>query len=330
MLEKIKALLQLGRVSNLPTIWTNCIAAWLIAGAGFSRDQWMSFRDLEPLIGGFGRWIQFPLIVPSMLAASLLYIGGTALNDAFDIDFDRHHRKNRPIPSGIFSIYMVWIIGLACLVAGAVSFLFNAQTSGDSWHSALIIGLIGMILFYDWIHKRTVWASVPMGACRFLLYFVVAMAALPDELEADQMIKLFIIGSALFIYIVTLTLAARAESGNEALRISRRSSYLLYLPVVAWGVVQAMSPGTEPQYLTGLIIAAIYVIWTKNAIQVLHDKKKDIGKKRIGVAVGRLLAGICLIDALAVAAVSASFVPALVCVGFFFTALWLQRFIPGT
>jgi 4-hydroxybenzoate polyprenyltransferase len=326
MRQKLMALLQLGRVSNLPTIWTNCIAAWLLAGAGFTAVDSIWFKEFEPLIGWLGRSMRIPMIVVLMLAASLLYVGGTALNDAFDAKFDRLHRKDRPIPAGIFSAYMVWVIGLACLATGAFSFLLNAESSGDSPHVILIIGLVAVILLYDWIHKKTVWASLPMGGCRLLLYLVVAMGASHETLEPQQLISVLVFGSSLFIYIVTLTLAARAESGNETLKVSRRASWLLYLPAIASVIVQAMGDASAPQLLTGLLVSVFFILWIMKAIQLLHDD--SAGKERIGKVVSRLLAAICLIDAMAAA--SASFVPALVCAGFFFCALWLQKYIPGT
>ena len=64
-----RALLVLGRVSNLPTVWSNCLAGWLLGGGG----EW----------GGFC-WL--------CLGATALYVGGMYLNDAFDAEFDRVFR----------------------------------------------------------------------------------------------------------------------------------------------------------------------------------------------------------------------------------------------
>ena len=86
----LRTLLVLGRVSNLPTVWSNCLAGWLISGPG-------SIGALLLLCGG----------------ATALYIGGMYLNDAFDADFDRQFRRERPIPSGAISVTAVWRIGLA-------------------------------------------------------------------------------------------------------------------------------------------------------------------------------------------------------------------------
>ena len=74
-------LLKLGRVSNLPTVWTNVLAGTVLAGG-----DWRSGR------------IGFVLI-----AMSLFYIGGMYLNDYFDRAVDARERPTRPIPAGDIS-----------------------------------------------------------------------------------------------------------------------------------------------------------------------------------------------------------------------------------
>ena len=67
----IKALLLLGRTSNLPTVWSNCLAAWLLAGGGLAETA-----DIQRFV-----WLN--------VGATLLYLAGMFLNDAFDVKFDR-------------------------------------------------------------------------------------------------------------------------------------------------------------------------------------------------------------------------------------------------
>ena len=351
MLRKVKALFDLGRVSNLPTIWSNCLAAWLLAGAGFSAQESMAFNELGDIFGRLAFLFTMPLFYVFAAAASLLYLGGTALNDAFDASFDQKHRPERPIPSGIFSLQLVWVLGMSALLVGAGIFVAMGLSSGDNLLIAFTIALAGLILFYDWIHKRSVWAALPMGGCRLLLYVVVAFAAANvthqftlsraqnfsemtmgsvdrAALTPYQWISVLVVAGALFVYIVVLTLSARAESGGESLKVSRRVSLLLYLPVAASIAVLVVNNGDAPHYLATLVLATVFVVWTKSAITILHDTSRDL--PRIGTAVGRLLAGICLIDAMATVAANTTFVPAVVCVGFFLFALLLQRFVPST
>ena len=94
---RLRTLLVLGRVSNLPTVWSNCLAAWLLAG------------------GGEGK--RLALLLAS---GSCLYVGGMFLNDACDAEFDRQQRQERPIPSGLISPGAVLTCGVVALVAGVL------------------------------------------------------------------------------------------------------------------------------------------------------------------------------------------------------------------
>ena len=90
--------LLLGRVSNLPTVWTNTLAGCALAGAAV----------------GPGR------LALLALAFSLLYTGGMYLNDAFDRESDARERPERPIPSGRIGARPVFAIGFALLAAGVL------------------------------------------------------------------------------------------------------------------------------------------------------------------------------------------------------------------
>jgi hypothetical protein len=331
-------------------VWTNCLAAWVLAGAGFSRSESMSLSGLEWILGKLTHLFTLPMLVIPAAAASLLYVGGTALNDAFDAEYDREHRPERPIPSGALSLLSVWILGLGALLVGAGIFLHMGVTTGDVMLSALAIGLVALILIYDWMHKKSVWAVLPMGGCRLLLYLVVAAAAVQvryvfaveaqtfEEIAANgaasvalttqQLVSVIAVGASLFVYMVVLTLSARAESGTEELKVSGKVALLLYLPAVVCIALVVWHQAAEPQILATLVAGTLFVVWTKSAITVLQSKVRD--QSRIGIAVGRLLAGICLIDAMAAAAASTSIVPMLVCVGFFVLVLWLQRYVRST
>src|SRR5215813_6594523 len=92
----LRALLVLGRVSNLPTVWSNCLAGWVLGDRGCPH--------------------RLPFLITG---ASFLYVAGMFLNDAFDVAFDREYRKERPVPSGVISARAVWICGFAMLLLGA-------------------------------------------------------------------------------------------------------------------------------------------------------------------------------------------------------------------
>src|SRR5882672_6455284 len=148
-MSRLRTLLLLGRVSNLPTLWSNCLAGWWLGGGG-------NVGKLPLLFGG----------------ATFLYLGGMFLNDAFDVDFDQQHRKERPIPSGTISLTAVWRLGLILLGLGMACLICLGTTTG-----ALGVALLFCILVYDATHKLFTFSPVLMGVCRFFVYVIAASTA---------------------------------------------------------------------------------------------------------------------------------------------------------
>lgn len=200
-------LLTLARVSNLPTVWSNCLAAWLIAGVA---PEW---RMLWLLAG-----------------ASLLYAAGCTLNDAFDAKWDAQHRPERIIPSGALSRRAVWGIGLTEMAAG-LGLIYAGGVS--AWWPP--VALAAGILLYDARHKQSPWSVVVMGACRWLLYVTAAAAA------GGAMKPVMICGAVLWLYIIVLSLVARGEAKRgEGVPKSR---WLLYSVPPALFVVAVLQGG---------------------------------------------------------------------------------------
>src|SRR4030095_6179699 len=98
-----RTFLILARASNLPTVWSNCLAGWLLGGGG----DWLEVAI--PRVRGAGVRLNFAILC---LGATFLYTGGMFLNDAFDADFDRHFRPERPIASGAISEKEEWRWGI--------------------------------------------------------------------------------------------------------------------------------------------------------------------------------------------------------------------------
>ncbi|HLH55845.1 MAG TPA: UbiA family prenyltransferase [Verrucomicrobiae bacterium] len=204
----MRTLLVLARVSNLPTVWTNCLAAWLLAG-------------------GAG-WQRFSILC---LGASLLYTAGMFLNDAIDQEFDRRYRPERPIVSGQISSLAVWVLSGAFLISGCFTFALLGGVS-----LAYALALAATIVLYDLVHKRTTLSPVFMAACRFLLYLLAASvlyrATSPDVVWPAV---------ALAAYIAGLSYLARGEStGGAAIR---SPVVLLFLPAAV-----ALLRGPRPSF----------------------------------------------------------------------------------
>ncbi|MDP7549099.1 MAG: UbiA family prenyltransferase, partial [Alphaproteobacteria bacterium] len=128
--------LRLGRVSNLPTVWSNSLAGLVLAGGGAALDI---SPGLSP-----------QLILGLILIMSLFYTGGMYLNDAFDQHIDAAERPERPIPSGQISARTVYICGYGMLALGIAALFWW----GRGWAPGLTgMALAGAIVYYDWRHK---------------------------------------------------------------------------------------------------------------------------------------------------------------------------------
>ncbi len=293
-----RTLLVLGRVSNLPTIWSNCLAGWALAGGA-------------PFTGEIRQMIDEPLRFAVLcVAASLLYVGGMYLNDAFDVDFDRQHRRERPIASGAIGVRAVWTLGWIWMIAGLACMFWLAQTNQTTAILALL--LAGTILLYDAVHKAFTLSPVLMAGCRLLL---VLMAASAGRLGITGLT----IWSALVLalYIVGLSYLARHESLPGSIRYWP-CIFLLAPVVLAWVVNRGE---WKSQALT---LAAVFLVWSLQALRFAYWSPE----KNLGRTVTNLLAGIVLVDLLAV---GASTPQAAVLFGALFALTVLfQRFIPAT
>src|ERR1043166_1397913 len=119
-------LLKLGRVSNLPTVWTNVLAGTVLAGG-----DWHSAR-VGLVLGAMSRF----------------YVGGMYLNDCFDRAVDARERPGRPIPAGEISAAAVAMAGAALLTC-AVALMATAGTAAAVSGVLLALFIVG----YDAHHK---------------------------------------------------------------------------------------------------------------------------------------------------------------------------------
>jgi hypothetical protein len=284
--------LRLGRISNLPTVWTNVLVGAVLAGA----------RLDEP---------RLPLL---MLALSLFYVGGMFLNDAFDRDFDAEHRPERPIPSGLVSAQQVFSFGFGLLVAGvALVAVASPGTDGmPAWPAmAASAALIAAIVFYNAHHKGNPLSPLVMGLCRV---FVVLTAAF--SIAAALPAAVALAAGALLCHLMGLTYIAKQE------HLDRIGSLwpLGFLAVpVAYGVTLAVAtPSTW-------LLLALYMGILLHALSLLRRRARgDVPR-----AVVTLIAGMSVLDGVVLAG-AGQLVPAALAVVAFVLTLALQRWVSGT
>lgn len=255
-MPRLRTFLSLGRVANLPTVWSNCLAGWWLGGGG-------NLQKLPWLFGG----------------ATLLYLGGMYLNDAFDSEFDRQRRKNRPIPSGEISVSGVWRLGLLWLVIGAACLFRCGIETG-----VLGLALLFCVLIYDVFHKLVAVSPILMGVCRFFVYIVAA------SIGANGITGWTIwCGLALGAYVAGAGFFARHETVRGPIQYWPLS--LLAVPIVL-AVILNVGIYRKPSFLVSVAL----VLWTVRCAQLTLWTTVP----KITRAVGGLFAGIALVDLLAV------------------------------
>ncbi len=288
---KLGVYLKLGRVSNLPTVWTNVLAGVVLAGG-----------RPEPR-----------LLVLLWSALSCFDVGGMFLNDAFDQGLDARERPERPIPSGQIGAAEVYGAGYLLLAAGilllaAEAFLFGGRRSWAPAGAGAV--LAGSIVLYDAWHKGNPLGPLLMGLCRMLVYAIAALSVAPG-------LKAPVIGAAvvLLAYLIGLTAVAKQENLKELRNLWPLP--FLFAPFLYAAPLAVGSPA-------GAALYAGFLAWVSSAIFLLIGRRKEIGR-----AVVRFIAGISLLDALLIAGAGRPAIALVAALGFA-TTLAAQRYVKGT
>lgn len=227
-----RTLLILGRVSNLPTVWSNCVAGWLLSGGG---NYW-----------------KLPFLFIGM---SALYLGGMFLNDAFDAGFDQQRRQARPIPSGKISAELVWRWGWGWLALGVFCLTFLGKLAGF-----LAFVLLVSILIYNATHKAITASPWLMGFCRFWVYVIAGTTGL-NGLNGWPIWC----GAAMAFYVVGLSYVARRESFRGP--VPFWPLLLLALPVIlAWMM------NTADTRKAALWVSLILVLWAARCVRTVFQR----------------------------------------------------------
>jgi len=282
--------LKLGRVSNLPTVWTNMVAGIVLAG-GTITD---------------------PRTVPLVVALSLFYVGGMYLNDAFDAEIDAKERPERPIPSGAVARATVYGLGYGMLaVAMLLLGWIGVEYGAGPWPAASGALLSAAIVAYNWRHKDNPISPIVMGLCRVFVY-VTAGVCFAAAISAP-----LAVGAGLMLcYLIGLTYVAKQENIG---RVENMWPLLFLAAPIVYG-------GTRLD--RGLTAAAIWVAIVVLVLAALRFVKRR-GPGDIPKAVVSLIAGISLLDAMFIAGAGEPRLAGLAVLGFLLT-LALQRFVPGT
>ena len=287
----LRTLARVGRISNLPTVWSNCLAAAVFACAATGGECLQTTYT--------------PLIV-AIAGSSLLYIAGMFLNDAFDYQWDRQHNHNRPLVNREIAVSTVWSIGVLSMLTAIclVWWLGNPQATLASLFIAAVIVL------YNATHKQHPSAALLMGLARYGVYLFTAL------LMTTASAPVFFIAAVILPYITGLTLLARQEHNN---RIQYAfASLLLFAPV----------PVTLIFGYTHILYWATVAVFQITTVRTLR-RYLLTGTPDVRKGIGGLLASIPLVDSM-VAASTNSFVAVAICLVLYIITPVLHKYVAGT
>lgn len=326
--------LALARISNSPTVISNVLAGAALAGG---------------LQAG-------PALVLAIVAMVCLYTAGMYLNDVFDYGADCERRRERPLPAGVVSRTEATVVGFGLLALGSALLL----PLGTAAFAAGLV-LATLIVGYDLWHKTNPVSPVVMAACRVMVYITAFLVFSPGGFSSPFhfLVPCLLLGS----YLVGLTYVSKVEdrwaretdpltptlsplqrergldgtprpfgerpADSDSSESRVRGGLLVRKAIRYWPAVLVLLPaayfGTQA---TNLLVAGVllaFLVWAGYSLSLVYRRTG----RNIGGAIGRLIAGISLVDGLVLASAGAG-VGVIVALLAFGSTHLLQRYVKGT
>ncbi len=273
MFAQIRAWLILSRGSNLPTVWSNLVAGWLLGYV---------YTDRFPYANGL-----LLSLLGLLIGVSLIYVGGMILNDAFDARWDTERRSTRPIPAGLVSAKAAFIVGGLALFIGAWCTVAASLGGHRGITFLLVLLLVAGVLVYDRWHKGVSWAPAVMGLCRALLpaigFLVVGESIFfPPLADSDRIIFAHMFALWLLTYAITLVARHEATGGGAGRWVE---GLLFVAPLPLFWAVGLFWPWV-------VLWFAVYVWW------LVRSNRRHPLPGGVGARVADRLASKPLIDAM--------------------------------
>lgn len=258
---RIRAYFELVRLPNIFTAIGDPLAGFLFAG------------------GLLGDWKRF---TPILLCSACLYAAGIALNDICDARRDRTSRPGRPIPSGRIPPAHAALLVFVLLCAGLLAAALRGK---DTFMMAMC--LVGSIVLYNVVLKKTHAAPTIMGLCR-ALNLALGMVVV-DGLSPSW--HLVVAVGLMWLYVASLTWFARTEErpghrGRLALALAG-----LVAAVAGQAGLHLILPGTAPTQLVFLVVMVAI------ALRFGHAAVREPSPAHTQKAVTVFLLGILVFDA---------------------------------
>ena len=269
-----QAWLKMLRISNAPTIISNVMVGLALA----IQSHALEFKSvLSPPRLDYLK----PLFVISV-ALLLIYFSGMIFNDAIDARWDKKHRPDKPIPSGVIRNRDAWLTASVMLGCG-VLLIGMFQGSGAM---VLSIVLSVVVLAYTFLHRWIIPAVILMAMSRALVYFV-AMTALRPPPPFVHLLGFCI---AIGVYTALLTLIGRREHKGES-----KYAWLVWLMIIP-PIIPMVMYGESHEF--AWILLVVFTAWLLFA---WRDFRQPTNRPIAGMHT--LLAGFCLLDCVLIASI---------------------------
>ena len=210
-----------GRIADVPSIWSNCLAGWILSGGG-----------------GVGAFLIFCAGVTS------LYFGGILLNDACDERFDALTHPRRPIPSGTINLQVVWLLSLFLMSTGALALVPLGKDT-----AILAVLLIGAIVLFNLLHRAVAYGYLLIIPCRFLL-FLSAGSVAADGISGLTIWSALALSSYAFAQLIIVNTKYRYTN-----------FYLGMLPLFAVPLLLAWIANGPGYQLSAALAGFCYLFW---------------------------------------------------------------------
>lgn len=239
--KRFAAYLTMSRLSNIPTVCSNCLVGISLAG-GCGID--MIFFVLSALF--------------------CYYIAGMFLNDAYDARWDAQNRPERPIPQGMVSTKKAFQIAWSLLFLSNI-FALCGSILNDSLSYKIAIWcfiLTSSIFLYNKFHKKYIYSPLLMALCRVCVYCIAAFM-----IQATTPGGLYAYSAVLGSYILGISYIARQETAVKL--VYRWPLLFLFFPVVYTLPIDPFSFFLWLSFL-GYVLYCSYGIMKKNGQIALY------------------------------------------------------------
>jgi len=222
----LRAWLQLVRLPAVFSVWSNILAAHLIATHGSP--------DLTVL------WLQLGI-------TTAIYWGGMVLNDCFDLVEDQRQRPHRPLPAGRISVTAAWGIGLGLL---GIAVVMSTMAGPRLLWLTVLLALA--VLVYDAWLKHGPAGPLLMGLCRYLNWLM-GLAVAPIGMTGG------VLALPILLYTTSVTVLSRSETTTTTKARVIVTALLLVLAAVTLVVLHVSGIQSHAAGLAASAALAVFI-----------------------------------------------------------------------